>query len=203
MAAHAVSDRRPRLLLLFVVVPCLSLTTRARGEEPLFVPPDCGLNSLFTLLELSGNRIDLERLRRSLPPQTPDGYSMLDLKNAAESLGHHCRGIVVEKGEGPPNRPAIAFIGESSKGHFAVLRPVNGSESSRVQVFDSPYPPLLVDYAKLASDPHWTGKLLICQTTGEYLGPYLVWFSAGLLVLIAFSLRFVRARVFRLERRRC
>ena len=181
------------LLAIIDLVPI----SAALGNEPEFVPPDCGLNSLFLLLELSGDHVDLDRLRRALPPQSPRGYSLLELSDAASGLGHRCRGIALQKGEPPPNRPALVFMGDETHGHFAVIRPVTGTDLSRVQVVDPPYPPLMVDWTSLTSDPHWTGRVLIRSSLADSIVPYL--FVASILMSgLLLSVRSIRDRLVRL-----
>jgi hypothetical protein len=152
------------ILVMLIIVPSVALVTGARAYSPNFVPPDCGLNSLFILLELSGYKADMTLLRRSLPPQSQDGYSLLDLKNAASELGYPCRGVAVEKGQLPPHQAALAFLKGPGHGHFIVIRRFRESDTNRVQILDPPSPPVIVDYVQLTSDPHWSGRLLVCES---------------------------------------
>ena len=200
MIGCPVLRRRPRLLGMLIVISSLAMPAWALDKDPLFVPPDCGLNCLFFLLELSGHPTDLSLLRNTLPPHSPGGYSFLDLETAAKALGYGVRGVAIGKGEPAPNRPAIAFLGSRDRGHFVVIQPIPGSSGSRIQVLNPPYPPLIMDYARLTSDPHWTGRLLVLDTFGETLRTYLGGGAACLLILLPLSFRSVRVRIARVVR---
>lgn len=162
------------VVTLTLATATLMLPCRARPADSQFVPPDCGLNSLYILLRLSGDSVDLALLRRTLPPQTERGYSLLELRDAASACGYPCSGISLGPGSLPPDRPAIAFMGDTTHGHFVVLRPIEGTDRSRIQVLDPPYPPLFVEWDLLSSDPHWTGRVLVRQSAEEAILLYLV-----------------------------
>jgi Peptidase C39 family len=150
-------SRRPairyrRLLCALVLASTVGLSGTSRADNPDFVAPDCGLNSLFMLLDLSQKHVDLASLRRALPGQTEEGYSLSELKHAAEALGHRCRAIILERPDTPPNRPAIAYLANGTHGHFIVVRFLGGMGAARAQILDPPSPPFLVDYSNLVAD---------------------------------------------------
>ena len=123
---------------------------------------DCGQNSLFILLRLSGLEVSVDRLKSTLPPQHPSGYSMTELISAAEASGLGLEGVRFDKGDRPLDRPAIMYLADGGGGHFAVIRPV-GTTGTMVQVIDPPYAPRIVDTSRLFESGTWTGRVLIAR----------------------------------------
>src|SRR5262249_50665333 len=128
-----------RRLVSALTVAFVSVVTSAsiRAAGPDDEALDCGPNSLYLLLQLSGYRADLDTLKRLLPSRPPPGYSMLELKAAARANGLRLRGIRFGKRDVPLDRPAIAFLNHSGSGHFVVLRPV-GVTGTMVQIIEPP-----------------------------------------------------------------
>ncbi len=175
----------------------LALPIAGAGDPPasMTYEPDCGFNALFLLLELEGRGVDPATLERRLPVRTPDGYSMAELIRAASASGLELEGVRIGPGDPPPRRPAIAHFRTDKGGHFAVVRPV-GSTGSLVQLFDPPYDPRVVDRAELASNPSWTGQILIPKG-----GISPLWSAILCLAAIATSWAIIAARAAAIRRR--
>lgn len=158
--------RLQQLSILLILALYLTSVTcgELQAEDKDFQPPDCGLNSLFILLELNGKHVDLNRLRQQLPPQSKKGYSFLELSDAAKALGHRVKGISLEENERMPRDPAIVFLSDRKNGHFVVVKPVEGSDSL-IQIYDAPAPTRIVNADIFQSDPHWTGRLLLMESS--------------------------------------
>ncbi len=151
--ARNLGRRLPIPLGIFVsMAVCASATAAEPGARP-----DCGVNSLFLLLEFEARPTTLDRLDRALPERRSDGYSMAELAAASRSLGLPLEGVDFGKGDAALDRPAIAFFQDAQAGHFALLRPVG----TRVQVIDPPLVPRIVDYPDLFAARTWTGRLLL------------------------------------------
>ena len=131
-------------LAMLVVLPGSSYSAE------IYVPPDCGMDSLYILLKLNGTHASLEELRRILPPRRNDGYSLLELQGAAGRWGLNLRGVRFTRDNVPLDRPAIAHFGaaQGRPGHYAVLVPV-GDTGTMVQMIDPPYHPKIIDYASI------------------------------------------------------
>lgn len=141
----------------------LVATAPGRAEE--YVPPDCGLKSLYLLLHLSGRPAGLSEIEAALPPRQEEGYSMADLRDAARACRLPLRGIRLDRGDRLP-RPAIAFLDRGGVGHYVVVRPV-GVTGTMVQVLEPPHAPRVLDGSGLAAGRQWTGRLLVPETTAE------------------------------------
>ena len=85
---------------------------------------------------------------------------MADLRAASAQNGVRLRRAKFVKGDGPLDRPAIAFLSLANEGHFVVLRPV-GVTGTMVQVLDPPFAPRVVDYKDILSGRQWTGRVLV------------------------------------------
>ena len=121
----------PRFVGMLIVIHSLAMPTWARDKDTLFVPPDCGLNSLFLLLELSGHPTDLSLLRDKLPPQSPGGYSLFENSGTQRRCRISLpRNRSREGKSGAGSSCGLAFLGGRSNGHFVVIRPVGGGDRS-------------------------------------------------------------------------
>lgn len=167
----------------FTVV--LIWNSAASGEAPAFREPDCGTNALFLLLRLSGQPTSLIQIERSLPRQQSGGNSMTELREAARGHGLRLRGSRFGKGDVPLDRPVIAYLSRPGEGHFVVLRPV-GVMGTMVQVLDPPHAPAIMDYTHLLGGGLWTGRVLMPQTTGEWLAAQAWWVIVPLVPLALF-----------------
>jgi hypothetical protein len=152
------------------------------------VTRDCGVNSLYLILQLEGRPVPLDRLDAALPLRPQDGYSMAELKAAARTLGLQLRGVQLSKGDRPLKRPAIAYFYDRKGGHFAVLKPV-GTTGTMVQLIDPPLSPQILDYDRLFSWDSWTGRALVAHD--NWLASNLALISAAAIgtLLIALSMR--------------
>jgi hypothetical protein len=172
-----------------------SMIAPAFGDDaPQF--KNCGITSLYLLLELSGKPTDLSVIERMLPSHTTQGYSLAELQAAAHRRGLSVRGVRLRRSDLPLDRPVIAYMRGPHTGHFVVLRPV-GTTGTMVQIFDPPSPPRVLDYDRLLHHPGWTVRLLMPQTTYEQLTPY-VWIVLTILPVlcaIAAGRKFIAPRV--------
>ena len=142
----------------------------ARADEaegsltPAPVEVDCGLASLYLLLQLRGYAVDLSALRAHLPPRPAAGYSMMELRDAAGRLGLPLVGVHLQSGDSVPDTPLLAFLNRGGHGHFLVIHPV-GHTGRMVQVFDGFQGPVVMDWADLYKSPEWTGLALVPHRT--------------------------------------
>ncbi len=136
---------------------------------PEFETPDCGVNSLYILLESAGKPASLETIRRALPPaRDPAGFSMAELQAAATSCGVPLRGRRFRREDVPLTRPAIAHL-ETHRhgvGHFVALRPV-GVTGTMVQIIEPPNDPKVVDYHDLLSQNRGELQILEPRSLGR------------------------------------
>jgi hypothetical protein len=130
----------------------------ACGQEPSMTArnsKDCGTLALHMLLMIEGLDTRIETLNESLPSRGPDGYSLVDLRNAARSCGLELMGIRLPH-SGVPDRPALVYLERDGHGHFVVVRPV-GKSGNLVQVIDSARGTTVIDGIRLANSRTWTG----------------------------------------------
>jgi len=129
---------------MFVVLPGPSYSDES------YVPPDCGMNSLYMLLNLSSTHANLEDLHGILPPRREDGYSLLELQGAAGRYGLNLWGGRLTRDNVPLDRPVIAHFGAAQErlGHYVVLVPV-GETGTMVQMIDPPYHSKMIDYTSI------------------------------------------------------
>ena len=153
-------------LILISITGCIP----ARADEPegasrlTPVEVDCGLASLYLLLQLEGYPIGLSALPERLPPRAAAGYSMMELRDAAGRLGLRLVGVHLQAGKHFPSTPFLAFLNRGGHGHFLVIRPV-GHTGRMVQVFDGLQDPIVMDWANLYKSPGWTGLALVPHRT--------------------------------------
>jgi hypothetical protein len=144
----------------------LALHLRVDAREVERRSVDCGTDSLYVLLRLNGQHVDLGALERVLSKHGSRGYSMSELAAAARAFGLTLRGIRLGPRDIPLDRPAIAYLKNSGEGHFVVLRPV-GSTGRMAQLIDPPFAPVIIDYRDLFRGPAWTGRLLLPEYGSE------------------------------------
>jgi hypothetical protein len=158
------------------------------GGDDETLKRDCGVNSLFILLRLEGHSVGLSRLLSALPPRNPDGYSMIELSEAARAVGVALEGVRFSKGDKALARPAIAFLKQEGGGHFAVLRPV-GTTGKMVQVIDPPSPPWVADYDRAFATKPWTGRVLMPRTTRSVQNTVALPMAVAGIAIMAVALR--------------
>ena len=141
--------RRSAALSAMLLV-CFLWAPSSFSAHDEFTPPDCGVNSLYMLLDLVGSDVSLEELRANLPARDDNGYSMLELRDAAYRCGQPVSGGLLTTATLPLDRPAVAYFDSlnSKSGHFVVLMPV-GAMGKMVQIIDPPYHPRIVDYSTI------------------------------------------------------
>ena len=96
---------------------------------------DCGTLSLYTLLKMERAAVDLRALQAAMPGMAPGGYSMKELRDAAETLGVPLEGVRLKQGCGSIDRPMIVFLERPGHGHFVTVKPV-GHSGNLIQVLD-------------------------------------------------------------------
>jgi ABC-type bacteriocin/lantibiotic exporter with double-glycine peptidase domain len=171
-----------------LMLPLAATASGDEGHTPA-TDYDCGTLSLSTLLSVAGKPADLAAIEAVLPPPKAGGYSMLELREAANRLGLPLRAVAAREPGSWPERPAIALLGRGEHGHFVVVRPV-GHTNRLVQVIDSNAAPRVVDLAELMGSPEWTGRVLVSSSGGRT--------AAGLL-MIASGLVFVATTFWRVR----
>lgn len=152
------------ILIILTLHLTFAVSGEVQAQDIKFQPPDCGLNSLFILLELNGKHADLQRIRQQLPPKSKEGYSFLELSNAANALGYKLKGVSLGENERMPRDPAIVFLSDRRAGHFVVVKPVDGSDSL-IRIYDAPSPIRIVNADVLQADSHWTGRILLMESS--------------------------------------
>jgi hypothetical protein len=117
----------------------------------------CGTLALYHLLHIYGRPADLVTIGSHLPPMPPSGYSMKELRDAAQACGVRLVGVRLKDPERELDRSTIAFL---KHGHFVVVRPV-GPTGKLVQVLNGIEPSEILDKDVLFRRPDWTGLVLI------------------------------------------
>jgi Peptidase C39 family len=121
---------------------------------------DCGLLALYNLFCLEGRPRDLSEIKAHLPVPAPDGYSMMELRDAARACGVNLTGFKLKTSDRAPDRPMLLFLKGIRHGHYVAVRPV-GHTGKLVQVLDFNLDPIVVDAGKLCALPEWTGFALV------------------------------------------
>lgn len=169
-------------LITYGLIGLVVWSTQVAGED---MPTghhqyDCGTLALHTLLAVEGRPTPLDVLTSKLPPPGPDGYSMKELRDTAESLGFPLLGVKLPPAPRTLDRCALVFQNERNHGHFLVIRPV-GHSGRLIQVIDPAGDPVVIEGEDLYRTPGWTGLGLVASRTR--------WTPRILLVLaISFSL---------------
>jgi len=133
--------------------------------------PDCGWASLYSLLRLEGHSVTVSDIKRNLPPPDDDGYSMLELLEAASRCGLNLNGVRLVGNDQVIDRPMILFFDQKPHGHFLVARPV-GHSGKLVQVLELGSPPDVLDQAQLLGSEQWTGLALV-PASSKFFGLFL------------------------------
>lgn len=126
-----------------------------RDPQKPEVGSDCGVIALYLLLGLEDRPRPLGSITSILPPSTPSGYSMEELREASSAFGLRLAGRRFD-GSHAMDRPWIVHLKRSGHGHFLVVRPV-GHSGKLVQVIDPPSLPEVVDVDALLARSDWTG----------------------------------------------
>lgn len=121
-------------------------------------PRDCGVRALFLLHRLEGQPTRLDDLRQALPNPTPDGLSMLRLKEASYAHGLALDGVRIRRAD-DIRGPLLVFLKSGSHGHFVVVRPV-GHSGRLIQVIDPSDDVDVFEADKVLRSPAWTGLAL-------------------------------------------
>ena len=149
---------------------------------------DCGTLSLYILLRLEGKTTDLGQITSHLPPVPAAGYSMKELRDAAQDLGLDLTGVKLRNVGRLDDGPSILYLNKGGHGHFVVIRPV-GHTGKMIQMFDSARYPTLLDVDSFRNSQEWTGLVLIKPAHSRFV-PYsgiamsICLVSFGLLILM-------------------
>ena len=128
--------------------------------------PSCGIQALDLMLGLVGRPRNLPALAASMPGIHPRGYSLSEIRDAADRLGLPLVGARIGDDGRPPDGPSVVLINrEERHGHFVVVRPI-GHTGKLVQVLDPVGDPEILDAARLYSSPGWTGLALVQRHRG-------------------------------------
>lgn len=152
-----------RITCSLLVYSLLNLGAGMGGERGDDVPnkiPNCGAIALYQLCQIEQNRASWETVCSRLGQPPKAGYSMKELRDAAQGLGMELSGVKLEMTTRPLDRPGVFFIKRGDEGHFLVIRPV-GFTRKMVQVLDGVQTPEVIDASKLESLPGWTGLALL------------------------------------------
>ena len=161
--------------LMLGVILALSFARVAPAAEPA---PDCGVVGLYTTLRLAGRTVTLNEVTAVLGMTPPGGFSMIELRTAAERLGLSLAGINLDQSRGTRlTRPALVYLDRGGDGHYVVLRPV-GHSARMVQVFDGVEGIALVDLSALQAAPDWTGIALVATAETAFSSRGAVWVAA-------------------------
>jgi hypothetical protein len=162
---------------------------------------ECGLNSLFMLLRLSGHDVTYEQTRAAVPIG-PMGTSLLELQQAASRLGAKTRLSQCSMAELKREpKPVIAYFLRATggavdgPGHFVV---VLKADDTGVEVFDNSYPTALWKYSVPHFEAQWSGHILGPAPPPIWARPLTLTAVAG--VWISIGLAYWRVRVWRRAR---
>ena len=147
------------------VITCqMGFATDLQGERSQRY--DCGAVGLCSLLNLEGVPITLEGLEPYLPPRSDRGYSMVQLRDAARSVGIHLVGVRLPKKAPRLDRPALVHLtNQGGHGHYCVIRPV-GHTGKLLQILDSDAPPRVVEAPHFFESAAWSGLALVPARAG-------------------------------------
>ena len=126
---------QPLSVVLQLATMCVSMLTDIGGDDigAEFIEPrlgyiskagenaeifDCGVLATFYIMKCYGRNVQLNELDRRLPGPHPEGYSMKELRDAAESLGLNLSGVHLAKLDSAIDRPMIVFLRRGEYGHF-------------------------------------------------------------------------------------
>ncbi len=148
-----------------LIIACLLAASARPGlTDGIPLPPsggyNCGVIALGTLLHQEGRPVPLDRLAACLPPTPPQGYSLVQLRDAARALGVELAGVELSKDPSRLDRPALVHLRRGEHGHFLVIRPV-GHSRHLIQVLDADSPPDVVDAERVYGSSEWTGLALV------------------------------------------
>jgi hypothetical protein len=219
---------RPRVLFVLAIAAGLGLTSLrngyplpgATGQEPDAGAPggaqladspttipiserasrECGLNSLFVLLRLSGHDVTYDQTREVVPVG-PSGTSLLELHQAASRLGvktavYQCS--MAELVRLP--KPVIAYIRPphpnllDRPGHYVV---VLTADESGVEALDSTFA-ASYKYPTPMWEGEWSGHILAPLPARSWAWPLALTAAAG--IWVGLGLCCWRARVSRQTR---
>jgi hypothetical protein len=127
---------------------------------------DCGATALAILLRFEGQGASLEQVEGMLPPASPRGHSLAELRDAARTLGLRLEGVRLRPGDVLAlDRPIIVHLQRGDVGHYVAVRPV-GHTGKLVQLLDNVRDPEVMDAALLLSAREWTGLALVPPRRG-------------------------------------
>lgn len=157
---------------------------------------ECGLDSLFVLLRLSGHDVTYEQTRAAVPVG-PMGSSLLELQQAASRLGAKTtlsRCSMAELMHRP--KPVIAYLKqaagpEGGVGHFVV---VVSADETGIEIADSAVATFL-KYSPAEFEAEWSGHILAPAPAQSWVRPLTLTAVVG--VWLGIGLVWWRARVFR------
>ena len=185
-----------RLIGTSLIVALVGWSPGRAAEETARL--ECGIDALYILLRLEGQKPSYGQLQNALPITNSKGHSMAELQDAAALFGLRLDGLQLNRRAEVLDQPMIGFLQSPSKGHFVVLRPV-GTTGTMVQIIDPPNAPWIGDLNRITSKKVWTGRVLV---------PHKPWFariltplslgSAALAVLLVVVSRLPRGRRFSL-----
>lgn len=167
--------------------------TVSGGREP-DVPLDrydCGVVALCTLLRLEGIPARLEDVSARLPKASSAGYSMAELRDAAQKYGVHLVGVKLSPELGRLDRPALVHRDQGEHGHFCVIRPV-GHSGTMLQLIDSIGPAQIVNADSLSKSSTWTGMALV-TVRRQFVCIKCVW---GMTLLTIVAIAYASLRYF-------
>ncbi len=143
---------------LFSVVLCSTVAIGIDEPEPS-AEYDCGTLALFNLLKLENRQVRFDEVISSLPQLKPQGFSLLELREAASKHGLTLSGIKLDSPRFLTG-PLLAHLRSKESNHFVVVRPV-GTDRRFVQILDGLQPSRVVEAGHLLASSDWTGRVLI------------------------------------------
>ncbi|MBP3954306.1 DUF1573 domain-containing protein [Gemmata sp. G18] len=140
-----------------IIVAC-SLAFNRNGRAAN-APADCGARSLARVCEADERPVDLDTLRQ-LTKTTSEGTTLLEIKNAAESLGFEARGVKIAHEDlvqclGKKRSYAILHL---NRGHFVAA--IGVAEDGRLNLTDAPEGSQFFSELELR-DRGWSGYALL------------------------------------------
>lgn len=148
----------------FVAIALLSSGEIAAAQQPLpagsnlVAPdPDCGAKCLYVALrQLGAGPATYEELRRHLGRPSKDGYSLLQLRDAAGHYGLHSEGLQLDREDLESFSVDQCVMLHLNPGHFVLLDRIQGDQ---VRVFEPAMGSIMCRPADLLNE--WSGTVLV------------------------------------------
>ena len=127
---------------------------------------DCGIRSLFLLLQSQKIDATFDEIKRLLPTQPAVGYSIGELRETSRRLGFPLKAVQMDPRREGIEHPTIIYLNRPNEGHFVFIRPT-GVTGRTVQVLEYPFVPKIMDLDYFVSRTGWQGIALVASSKGN------------------------------------